>query len=131
MLPPWLAGFFVVLGLGATTLAAVRRGTPRGRDVRILRALGITPRDIRRCSLAEALTIAGVGVLVGVPAGLLIGRQAWKLTTDDLGVVATQPSPALVVLGAIGVAGLVSVVASSLGARRALILAADAQPIEG
>ena len=29
VLLPWLAGFFVVLGLGATTLAAVRRGTPR------------------------------------------------------------------------------------------------------
>ena len=128
VLLPWLAGFFLVLGFGATTLAAVRRGTPRGRDVRILRALGFTPRDIRRCSLAEALTIAGVGVLVGVPAGLLVGRQAWKLTTDDLGVVATQPVPVLVVLGAAGVAGFVAVVASALGARRALALAANAQP---
>jgi hypothetical protein len=130
VLLPWLAAFFVVLGFGATTLAAVRRGTPLARDVRILRAMGFTPRDIRRCSRAEALTIATVGVLVGVPSGLLIGKQVWKLTTDDLGVVATQPSPMLVALGAVGLAGVVAVVASSLGARRALTLAADAQLVD-
>ena len=131
VLLPWLAAFFVALGLGATALAAVRRGTPRGSDVRVLRAIGFTRQDIRRCAVVEALIVAGVGVLIGVPVGLAAGHGVWRLATDDLGVNAEQAHPAPAVVAAILVASAAALVASWLGARRALVLADDLTKIEG
>jgi ABC-type antimicrobial peptide transport system permease subunit len=48
----------------------------------------------------QASTIATVGLVVGVPLGLVLGRIVWGAVADDLGVspAPTWPVPALVLL---------------------------------
>jgi ABC-type antimicrobial peptide transport system permease subunit len=52
------------------------------------------------------LTIALVGVVIGVPLGLVAGRAAWFAVTDPIGV-ATDPRRPLLVILAAGLSALV------------------------
>ena len=69
------AGAVVALGL---TLAASVRGEER-RNLALLRALGFTGRQLM-VTIAWQASVAGlVGVVVGVPAGILLGQWSWTL----------------------------------------------------
>ena len=46
----------------------------RGREFAILRSLGLTRRGMRSVLNSQATTIAAVGLLVGVPLGVILGR---------------------------------------------------------
>lgn len=63
-----LVGMFLIFN--AINFAVVQRRTLLGR----LRALGVTPREIRRLILAEALILAIVGTVLGIGLGVLLGR---------------------------------------------------------
>lgn len=95
----WLLLCFLVLGFLAILLSAARYGTLHARDLGILRTLGFTRRNVHHSLLAEAVTIATIATLAGVGLGLLAGLRVWNLTTGDLGVIGTQPSPLVVVAG--------------------------------
>lgn len=73
---------------------------------------------MRRCLSAEAFTVATIGLALGVSVGLLTGRVTWQLATRELGVVDSQPSPALVILGIVAASGAATVVASLVSVRR-------------
>ncbi len=63
------------IGLFSVLLISVRE---RVREIGILKALGANESDIRRLFLAESLTLAFVGAVVGVGAGLgLIVLTTW------------------------------------------------------
>jgi len=100
-----LATFFAVLavlGLAHALVISVRR--ERG-DFAVLRALGFLRAQVRRTIGVQSLGIVGAGVLVGVPAGVVVGRLAWRSAVADLGMVDTPSSPlASVVLLALGAA---------------------------
>jgi ABC-type lipoprotein release transport system permease subunit len=114
----WLVGFFLALGSVVTLLSGARRERWQTRDLIALRAIGFAQRDVRRCLSAEALTVAAIGLALGVCAGLLTGRMTWRLATRELGVVDSQTSPVLVILGVIAISGAATVVASILSIRR-------------
>jgi hypothetical protein len=98
-----------VLALGLTLTASVRR---RRRDLALLKALGFTPRQLSAAIAWQSTVAAVVGVVVGTPLGIVIGRQLWILFADNLSAVpdATTPvlSVVLVVLGALVFANLVA-----------------------
>ena len=114
----WLVGFFLVLGLVTTLLWSTRRERWQTRDILTLRAIGFAQSDVRRCLSAEAFTVATIGLALGVSVGLLTGRVTWQLATRELGVVDSQPSPALVILGIVAASGAATVVASLVSVRR-------------
>ena len=118
VLLPWLGGFFAVLGVGATVLMATRVGMSHERVVRILRALGFTPRDVRRAIATEAAIIGCAGLTFGLAAGVLAARLVWRLTVFDLGVVAVQPSPLVTVFVTAGVTLVVLAAAILIGSSR-------------
>jgi ABC-type lipoprotein release transport system permease subunit len=41
----------------------------------------------------QALTIAAIGIVVGAPLGLMIGRLVWQESIDQLGIVDTATIP--------------------------------------
>ena len=55
----------------------------RRRDFAILRALGFTSRQVRATLCWQALTLAGIALLIGVPAGIACGRLCWHVFADQ------------------------------------------------
>jgi ABC-type lipoprotein release transport system permease subunit len=93
-----------VIGLGTALIAvatiahglaiSVRR---RRRDLAILKTLGFGRRQVVRVVLWQATTIAIVGLVIGIPLGIISGRLAWQLVADQLGVLA-EPAVSLLAL---------------------------------
>lgn len=99
--------------LGATGLlhflfATTRR---RGRDLAVLRALGFERRWVRRTITCQAATTAVIGLLFGVPLGIVAGRMVWRVTVSSLGIIDAPSTPwvQLVVVCVAAVAGAVVV----------------------
>ena len=92
--------FGVMLAVfGAATLAhllavSVSR---RRREVGLLKVLGFVNRQVVSTISWQATTLALVGVVVGIPLGLVIGRTVWNAFANNLGVVPVTVVPVLVV----------------------------------
>jgi predicted lysophospholipase L1 biosynthesis ABC-type transport system permease subunit len=57
-----------------------------------LKSLGFTRRQLRQAVAWQATIIAGIALLIGLPAGVAAGRWAWRLLAAQLGVL---PEPAV------------------------------------
>jgi putative ABC transport system permease protein len=78
-------------------LAAVRG---RRRELGLLKALGMTRRQVRAIVAWQASTILIIAAVLGVPLGIAAGRWAWAAFANSLGVVAVTTVPvAALVLG--------------------------------
>jgi hypothetical protein len=100
-LPRALSVFLVLLGvaaLGHALVTAVRR---RRGELAVLRALGFTPRQTAATILAQAGTVALVGLLVGIPLGVILGRMSWEWVADATPLVFSPPVAIAVILLAI------------------------------
>jgi ABC-type antimicrobial peptide transport system permease subunit len=107
-----LAGGAVV-ALGFTLAASVRR---RRRDLALLKALGFTPRQLRAALSWQATVAAVIGVVIGLPLGIVGGRELWILFAGNLNAVPDPTVPALsVVLVALGALVFANLVATPPG----------------
>jgi FtsX-like permease family len=117
-----------VLALGLTLASSVRR---RRRDLALLKTLGFTHRQLSAAIAWQASTTAVVGVVIGIPLGVLIGRELWTLFAQSINAVpdATVPalSVALVGLGALAFANVVAALPGRSAARTSagLVLRAE------
>ena len=85
---PWtVAAFLALLATLASVHALVMAVRAWRRDLAVLRALGLVPRQARTAVRWQALTVAVVGLLTGIPLGLAVARPAWAAVADALGVV--------------------------------------------
>jgi hypothetical protein len=99
-----------VAALGITLAASVRR---RRRDLALLRTLGFTRRQLM-ASIAWQASVAGViGILVGLPLGILIGRWLWIQFARYIDAV---PEPTVSVLSMIIVAAVTLALANVVAA---------------
>jgi hypothetical protein len=89
----------VLAVFGAATLAhlLVVSVSRRRRDVGLLKVLGFVNRQVVSTVSWQATTLALVGVLVGVPLGLVVGRGVWNTFAFNLGVVPVTVLPILLV----------------------------------
>lgn len=79
VLPVALSAFLCLLAIGAVghaLSAAVRR---RRHDLAVLRTLGMTRRGVRMVIATQASVLALVGLLFGIPLGLIVGRDVWRV----------------------------------------------------
>jgi predicted lysophospholipase L1 biosynthesis ABC-type transport system permease subunit len=79
----------LVLALGLVTAiyaVTVTRRVGR-REAATLRALGLAPRALAMTTEVQGLTIALVGVVIGLPAGIFVGRHVWSLIAERAHVV--------------------------------------------
>jgi ABC-type lipoprotein release transport system permease subunit len=118
-LPLVLGVLFGVLGLLAVAHALVTGVRRRGRDLAVLRALGFTRREVRAAIEWQAGALATIGLALGLPCGLLVGRLAWRIVAGDLGVasIVTVPGATLGLTACLTLA--VVICASLLPARTA------------
>jgi putative ABC transport system permease protein len=109
-----LAIIIAVLGIVNTLALSV---IERTREVGLLRAVGVSRRQLRRMVRLEAMAIAVVGACFGVALGIVFGAALQRSVADQGVEVLAVPVVRLAVL--IVVAGFVGVLAAALPARRA------------
>jgi hypothetical protein len=90
------------LSLAMTVLVDVRR---RRREFAVLKALGMTRRQVWSAVAWQTTLTLLIAVLVGAPLGVAAGRAGWRGFADSLGVVPSTEIP-LVTL----IAGLLALV---------------------
>ena len=115
-LPFLLLAFVAALGVlavGHALIASVQRSR---RELATLRALGMTRGQVGRIIVVQALTVAIVGLAVGVPLGVAAGRQAFGIVDRGIGAlgppVASVAGVCSAILGALVVALLLAGLAS-------------------
>jgi hypothetical protein len=117
-----------VVALGLTLFASVRR---RQHDLALFKTLGFTRGQLASTVAWQASIAVGVGVVVGMPLGIVIGRALWNRFASALHVVPQPTIPALTIaligLGAIVLANVVAAIPGRQAARTqtALLLRAE------
>ena len=104
--PLFLAGglaLAAVAALGLTLIASVRR---RRRDLALLKSLGFTARQLTATIAWQASVVALVGVVVGIPIGIALGRWLWVLFAQEIYAVPVATVPVLALVG-VGLGALV------------------------
>jgi ABC-type antimicrobial peptide transport system permease subunit len=104
-----LIGGLAFLAVGHTLVTAVRR---RRHELALLKTLGFNRRQVRGTIAWQATTLATIGLVVGMPAGLIVGRTVWRLVADGLGISNGAVIPALALLLTVPIAlALVNLIA--------------------
>ncbi len=131
VLPLLIAAVFTAAAAAALAHALVTSIRRRRRDLAVLKTLGFTRPQVIAAVASQATTIAAIGLLVGLPLGIGVGRFAWNVFADDLGVVPEAVTPiglsALVVPATILLANLIAALPAQTAARTrpALVLRAE------
>lgn len=117
--PITLAGILALLAvvtLGHALLSATRR---RAKDLAILKVLGFVRREVRAAVAWQATSLTVIALVVGLPAGVALGRLLWVAFAGELGVVARPVVPTLAVALAVPLAILTANLAAGPPARAA------------
>jgi ABC-type antimicrobial peptide transport system permease subunit len=102
-----------VVALAITLVASVHR---RRRDLALLRTLGFTRRQLTATVAWQASVAGAVGVIVGVPIGVVTGRWLWTLFARDIFAVPEPTVPvAPVIIVAFAAMALANIVAALPG----------------
>lgn len=113
-----------IVALGLTLIASVRR---RRRDLALLKTFGFTRRQLTAAISWQATVNAVVGIVLGVPLGIIAGRELWTLFAQNINAVpdATVPIPTvfLVAIGTLIFINLVAVLPGLSAARTPTALA--------
>ncbi|HTZ30186.1 MAG TPA: FtsX-like permease family protein [Streptosporangiaceae bacterium] len=120
-MPAVLAGGLAagaVAGLGLTLVASVRR---KRRDFATLKTLGFTRRQLAAAVAWQSSAIAAVGLVIGVPVGIAVGRWLWLAFAHELSAVPDPVVPAasiaLAAAAALVLANLVAALPGRAAAR--------------
>lgn len=108
-----LAAFFAVLGtvaLAHLLLVSSRRRVP---DFAVLRSLGALRSTVRGIVTVQSVVVVAMGLVVGIPLGIAVGRWFWSTTIASVGM-AVRPVIPFGRLAALAVGGVVMAVVLSL-----------------
>jgi ABC-type antimicrobial peptide transport system permease subunit len=128
---PLALAFVLMLLAGATIahtlLTSVRQ---RRRELAILKTLGFVTRQVRATVAWQATAIAGLGVIIGLPLGLIAGRYAWLLFAGQAAIVPVPVISPLTLLAfpvVLALANLIAAVPAWTAARTqpAIVLRAE------
>ncbi len=111
-------GAGALAALGLTLLASVRR---RRRDLAVLKTLGFTRSQLRAVVAWQSNVAVVIGTVVGIPAGIAVGRTLWDLFAHEINAVPSPVVPVVAVtligLGAIVLGNVVAAVPGRIAAR--------------
>ncbi|HEU5387520.1 MAG TPA: ABC transporter permease [Streptosporangiaceae bacterium] len=119
VLPLALSAFLAVLAIGAVGHAlsiAVRR---RRHELAVLRAIGLTRRQSRLVIVTQASLLAAVGIILGIPLGLALGRVLWHAAADTMPLAYEPPLAVLALALIVPLALLAANLLAAWPARRA------------
>jgi ABC-type lipoprotein release transport system permease subunit len=106
------------VALALTLVASVHR---RRRDLALLKTLGFTKRQLAATVAWQATTAVLIGLIVGVPIGIALGRWLWDLFASEISAVPSPVIPfgeiAAITIGALLIANVVAALPGRLAAR--------------
>ncbi len=82
-----LSGLLALAALGTlvhTLVMSIRR---RRRDLAVLKTLGFVRRQVSATVAWQATTLAGIALVIGLPVGAVVGRWAWTIFANAIGVL--------------------------------------------
>jgi FtsX-like permease family len=103
--PLILAGILAaaaVVALAVTLATAARR---RSRDFALLKTLGFTRRQVVAVVIWQASTCVALGAVIGIPAGIAVGRFLWDRFATELYVV-PEPAISIVMIAVVSLSAL-------------------------
>jgi ABC-type lipoprotein release transport system permease subunit len=109
--------------LGAATLAhlLVVSVSRRRREVGLLKVLGFVNRQVASAVIWQATTLALIGIIIGVPLGVVAGRDVWGAFANNLGAVPVSVVPiwlvCVMVAGVAVVANLIAIAPAMVATR--------------
>jgi predicted lysophospholipase L1 biosynthesis ABC-type transport system permease subunit len=112
-LPLALGAFFALLACATIAHALVTTVRRRRHDLAVLRAMGFTRRQTRGAIAWQSTLLAIVGLVVGVPVGIAVGRITWRWLADEFSIVYVPP---VAVLAVVAVAAIAILIANALAA---------------
>ena len=93
----------------------------RRREVGLLKVLGFVNGQVASAVAWQARALALVGIVIGVPLGVVVGQAVWRGSANNLGVVPVSVVPiwfiALLVVGVVVVANLIAVAPALVATR--------------
>lgn len=111
-----LLGLALFGGFALSIVVSVR---DRQRELAILRVLGFRDSNLRASVRWQAFMMMLVGLIVGVPLGIVVGRAAWRAFADQLGVVPRAEQPISILAFTIVGSMLLAMLAAIVPARSA------------
>jgi putative ABC transport system permease protein len=121
-----LLALAVVISLIGITNTLSLSVIERTREIGVLRAIGMSRRQVRRMIRWEAVIIAVFGALLGVWIGVSLGWAVVRAFADDGVVFAVPVGQLLTLVAAAGIAGILAAVIPAYRASRLDVLAAIA-----
>ncbi len=117
---PWLLGGFLaligMLAVGYGVVSAVHR---RARDIAVLKTLGFRRRQVYETIGTQASVFGLVGLVLGIPVGVVVGRITWDVVSDRTGLASFPTVPVVAVMAFAVVTLLLVNLVAVLPARRA------------
>ena len=93
----------------------------RHRETGLLKSLGFVRRQVAAAVCWQATTVALVGIIVGAPIGIAVGRVLWRVFATNFGVVPVPVAEPLLLTalaaGVLAAANVLAVVPALLAAR--------------
>ena len=84
----------------------------RRRELALLKSFGLTRRQLAAAVAWQSTVVVFVGLVIGVPLGIVVGRLLWGLFAHQLSAVVDSTIPAVVIIlvaiGALVIANLVA-----------------------
>ena len=99
-LPSVIAGLLAIMAIATLAHALFSSARRRRRELAILKVLGFRRRQVSAAVAWQALVVAAIAVVVGVPLGIAAGRWGWELFAQRLGVP-DQPVTPFVAIAAV------------------------------
>ncbi len=103
-----LAAFLALLAIAALAYMLIAISRSRARDFAVLRSIGFTRGQSRTVVAAQSTAISIIGLLIGIPLGVLLGRAAWRLIAERVPLQNVPPVAALALIVIVPLALLVA-----------------------
>ena len=111
-----LAAFFAVLGVAGLVHCLTTSSRRHQGLFATLRSLGFVREQVVRSVVVSAGTIVAISAVVGIPVGIVIGRQAWLRAVAGLGIVDTPSVPVTMIAATAAAALVLAVVVAAVPA---------------
>jgi FtsX-like permease family len=119
--PGLLAGGLAVGAVAALGLTLVASVKQRRRELALLKSFGFTQRQLAAAVSWQSTAIVVVGLVAGIPLGIVLGRFLWQLFAHQLSAVVDPTIPGvpllIVAVGALVLANLVAALPGRSAAR--------------
>jgi predicted lysophospholipase L1 biosynthesis ABC-type transport system permease subunit len=116
-LPSVIAALLAVMAIATLAHALFSAARRRRRELAILKVLGFRRRQVSAAIAWQATVVAALGVVIGVPLGIALGRWGWQAFAHRLGVPDAPVTPLLAMLAVAVLAIVVAFLTALIPAR--------------